>query len=180
NLVTAVTDKGDDSSLYRTALLLKRKYIGQNLARMLFIRQGVDGGNGGVARELFDIRLRVSAENSPMNHAAKHAGGVFDRLAATDLDFGRRQKNDLPAQCANADIERNARARGRLGEKHGPDLVRQRPAGMPPSLLLQRHGVGQDCFNLRRLQLFNGKEVSHANASMRAEGRARLSPARPR
>ena len=77
---------------------------------MLVVRQGVDGGDGGVVRKLLDVALGERAEHDAMHHAAHHPRGVFDRLAAPKLQLAGRQENDPAAQFANANLKGYPRA----------------------------------------------------------------------
>ena len=122
---------------------------------MLVVREGVDGGDLRVVRELLDVALGEGAEHSAVNHAAHHAGGVLDRLAAAKLNLAGRQENDLAAQLADADLEGDAGARGGLGEDHGPGLAGQRQLGVLAAFLLQLRGVGQDGVHVRAGQLLD-------------------------
>jgi hypothetical protein len=47
-----------------------------------------------------------------VNHSSERARSVLDRLAASELKVVRVQEHHLPAEFANADLERNPRARG--------------------------------------------------------------------
>ena len=72
---------------------------------MLLIGQRIDGGNGRIPGEFFHVLLRIGAKDGAVHHPSQHARGVFDRLAAANLDFSRRQKNHLPAEFPNPNVE---------------------------------------------------------------------------
>src|SRR5262249_16889341 len=93
---------------------------------MLVIRERVDGRQLGILGEILDVRLRKGADDRAMDHAAEHARGVLDVLPAAKLDFAGAEKHRLSAQFPDADLERNPRAGGGFGEKHGPNLARER------------------------------------------------------
>ena len=121
---------------------------------MLVIGQRVDGRDAGKFGEFLHVALRKRADDRAVNHPAQHARGVLDRFAAAQLDFVRVEKHRLAAQFANADLEGNPRARGRLGKHQRPDLSGQRLLVAPRPLALEHDGVAQDFLNVRARQFF--------------------------
>ena len=121
---------------------------------MLVIRQRIDGGDLGKFREFFHVGLRIGADDRAVNHAAQHAGGVLDRLAAAQLNVIGVQKHHPGTQFADASLERDAGARGGLGKNQRPRLARERLCRMRAALAFDRGGVVQDFFKIRRRQLF--------------------------
>ena len=93
HIAGAITKKGDRFAPDRPALFLECENVRKDLARVLLVGQRVDGGNAGVAGELFDVALGVGTEDCPVHEAAQHTGGVFDRLAPAKLNLVRRKKN---------------------------------------------------------------------------------------
>jgi hypothetical protein len=60
---------------------------------------------------------------SPCTKREQHAGGVLNRLAATQLDVVPVQEERVSAQFVDADLEGHAGAGGRLREDHRPRLA---------------------------------------------------------
>ena len=123
HIARAITDECHHATANRSALFLKRKNVGQNLAWMLLISQCVDRGNLRILRKLFDIALRVGADHTTVNHPAEDARGVLHRFAATHLDFVGDQEQRVAAEFVNTHVERHAGARRGLGENHRPRLA---------------------------------------------------------
>ena len=96
--------------------------------------------------ELLDVALCERADDRAVNHAAQHAGGVLDRLAAAQLNVIGIEKHRLPAQFADADLKRNPRARGRFGKDQRPGLAGQRLGFMLAALAFEPDGVAQNFY----------------------------------
>ena len=121
---------------------------------MFLVGQRIHGRHAGVLGELLDIALRVRANDRAVNHPAEHARGVLDQLAAADLNVLRAQKQRLPAQFADADLERDARARGRLVENERPGLSGQRQARVTAPFAFHGGGGRQNLLHIHRGQFF--------------------------
>ena len=154
HVARAVADERDGFAFDRAALLLKRENVRENLARMLVVGQRVDGRDAGKFRELLHVALRERADDRAVDHAAQDARRVLDRLAAAKLDVRRAQKHRLPAEFADADLERQPRARGLLGKHQRPRLAGERLLFVTAALALENGGVAQDFFNVRDRQFF--------------------------
>ena len=107
-----VADERHHLPANRPAAFLERENVRQNLARMLIIGERVDRREARKRGELLDIPLRERADHRAVDHPPEHARGVLDRLAAAELDVVRTEEQRVPAQLANADLERHPRARG--------------------------------------------------------------------
>src|SRR6185436_15206844 len=116
HIASAIPDKRDDLAFDRAALFLKRENVGNNLARMLLIRQRVDRGNAGVGGKFLDFRLGKCAEDRALNHPPENARSVLDRLAAPKLNFVGCKEDGFAAEFADADFKRDTRSRGGFGE----------------------------------------------------------------
>lgn len=60
--------------------------VGEDLARVFFVGEGVDGGDSGVVVEIDEVLLGEGADDGTVHHATEDACGVFDRFAASELD----------------------------------------------------------------------------------------------
>jgi len=58
-----------------------------------------------------------------VNHTAEDARGVFDGLAAAELDVILGKEHDVSAKFADADFKRNTSPGGSLGKNDGPSLA---------------------------------------------------------
>ena len=116
HIAGAIADERDYFASNGPALFLEGEDVRQDLARVLVVRKGVNGGDLGVAGEFLDVALGEGAEHGAVDHAAQDAGGVLDGFAAAKLDFAGWEENDLAAQLADADLEGDAGARGGFGE----------------------------------------------------------------
>ncbi len=110
----------------RPALFLECHDVGHDLAGVRGVRQPVDDGDGGGAGQLVQRFLPEGADHHGVDIAAEHAAGVGDRLAMAELHLLAREHHGLAAHLADADIERDARARRRLLEDQRDDAVLQR------------------------------------------------------
>ena len=115
--------------------------------------------------EFLDVELGEGADNSAVNHAAEHAGGVLDGFAAAELDFECAQKHGVAAQFADADFKRDARAGGGLGEEQGPDFAGQRERVVAAALLLHTDGGGEDVFHVLPRHFLQAQEMFHGDSS---------------
>src|ERR1017187_5252022 len=111
---------------------------------MLVVRQRIDGADAGA-----------------MNHAAHDTRGVLDRLAAAELDVHRAQKHRQPAEFADADLERQPRARGLLGKHQRPSLAGERLGLVMAAFAFENCGVVQNFVKVRAWQIFQFQQMFH-------------------
>ncbi len=88
---------------------------------MTEIRQTVDDRDGAVLRQILDVGLLERADHHAVEVAREDADGVLHRFAARDLHIVCVEERAVAAELVRADLERRARARGRLleDECHG-------------------------------------------------------------
>ena len=156
-----VPDKSDPQLVEIPPCLADAEQIRQHLARMLLVRQRIDGGDAAELGEDLHVALRKRADHRPVQHPPHDPGGVLDRFAPSKLDIVRRQKNHIPAQFPNSHLERDARAGGRFGKHQGPAFVPQRMRGMTPPLGLHHSGQRDNFFDLRLGQRLNREQMLH-------------------
>lgn len=65
--------------------------VGEDLAGVLVVREGIDGGDAGVAGEIDNILLGEGADYGAVDHSPEYSGGVHDGFPAAELDivFGK-------------------------------------------------------------------------------------------
>jgi len=102
----AIADERDGFARNRPPLFLECENVRENLARMLVVRQRVDGRDAGKLGEFLDVALREGADDRAVNHAAQHARGVLDRLAAAKLNVIGIEKHGPAAEFVDADLKR--------------------------------------------------------------------------
>ena len=91
------------------------------------------------------------------------AGGVRDRLPDAELDVVLGQGGRRAAQPGDPDLERDARAVGRLLEEHGDVAPVERPLG--PSAGLDRVGEVEDLAELGSIEIGQVDEVASLERS---------------
>ena len=128
--VVAVADIGEPDAFQVAEVPAEGQQIGQGLARVMVVGQGIDDGNARGVGELFERRLRERAYDDRGRVARQHARGVGKRLATTELQVVRAQHDREHAEPVRGDLERYARARRLLVEQAGDRLAV--PRGGPP------------------------------------------------
>src|SRR3990170_4743766 len=146
--VVAVPHKGDPHLVQLEAPLLGGHQVGENLARMVIVRQPVDHGNGSRGGHLLGDGMGICPDHDPVGVPGQNACGVPDGLPPPDLRVRRGEKKGVPPQSCHPDLERRACPRGCLLEHHRQRLARQgaRSAPLSPSPLPGPSGrdEGQD------------------------------------
>ena len=129
---------------------------------MISVREGVDDRHTGSGRQLLDGAVLVPADDDALHEAGEHPGGVGGRLPAAHLHArlpAGGQEEAVAAELGDADLERDAGARGLLGEDQGERLARERVAVRRRVLL---HGVREleDTSELARGEIHETAEVT--------------------
>ena len=116
--VVAVADVGDRAAAQRPEPLLQREEVGERLAGMLLVGERVDRrAAAAAAANSCSSVLREGPDDHGVDPAFEVARDVGDRLAAAERDVGL-QRDDMPAELADRDLERRPRAQRRLVEQH--------------------------------------------------------------
>ncbi len=89
---------------------------------------------GSVARQFLDVRMIVRPHDQPVEVTAQHPGRIGDRLPASELYIVIVQEYGIPSKLPDPHLERNPRARARLGEYQRPGLVLERRRNMATAL----------------------------------------------
>ena len=124
--IVAVANPGDGFALDGATVLDEGENVGQNLARVIFIRQTIYHGHARMFGKGFDARLLEGANHHNIHHAADDARGVFNRLAAPELAVARGQVHDAAAKLVHARLKTHARARAGFFKNHRQRAVGER------------------------------------------------------
>ena len=130
----AVADERDRQAGEGALVLLDGQQVGEQLAGVVVVGEGVDDRHPGVRRHLLDRVLAVGAPHDHRGLPAEHPRHVGDRLALADAGQGAVDQHRVPAELGDAGGERRLRAQRRLvvdggdGERAGERLrVVRRP-----------------------------------------------------
>ena len=96
--------------------LAQGEQVGERLAGMVQLGEHVDDGDLAVLGELGERGIGPGAHADRAHVPREHERGVAQRLAARELQLVRAQHQSVPAELVDSDLERDARARGGLGE----------------------------------------------------------------
>jgi len=100
-----VADESEFLPFPATEFFFDCQQIGKNLARMLIVREGIDDGKIGVVGEIDDVLLGEGTDDHAMDHSAEHTGGVFDGLAAAELDVVGGEEHGKAAEFTDANLK---------------------------------------------------------------------------
>jgi hypothetical protein len=89
--IIAVAAIGQGQARQLAEVLLDGEQIGQNLAGVKLIREGVDHGDLGIFGKDFQLPLVVGANGNGVQVAGENAGRILQRLAAAHLHRRRHQ-----------------------------------------------------------------------------------------
>ena len=134
--------------------------IGDSLAGVLLVGEGVDDGDRRGVGEVDERLLRVGAGDDAVDVAAEHARDVGHRLALAEADFALAEIDRLAAELLHRDVEADVRPQRRLLEQE-----RQRLAGEEARIAVALHLDGEvdDAAQLFRRQVSDGKQVAAAH-----------------
>src|SRR4051812_24509337 len=124
--VVGVTDPSDSFASDRPAVLDIGKDVGDDLTRMILVRQSIDHRNARMRREALYDALLEGADHDDVDHARQHFGDVLDRLAAAELRVARAQKDCCATELRHTRFEGHPRARRALLEDHAQGPATQR------------------------------------------------------
>src|SRR5580704_222024 len=97
--VVAIADVGELQPAQAAKTLLKRKEIGERLARMVTVGKRVNHRNRGVLSKRVDGLLRERPRNDPVNPAFETSCHVRNGFALTQFCFGMVEKNGRTAEA---------------------------------------------------------------------------------
>jgi hypothetical protein len=162
--VVPVAQVGDRQAGELAALLADGEQIGQALARVLEVRQRVDHGNGRRGREQLQALLFERSHDDRIHVPRQRPTRVLDRLAAPELQLGRRQRDGVTACRLHGDVERDPRPGRGLLEDQG-DRAPGQSVGVVAGLGLDLGGQVEQVAELARGQVVDRQEVSVVHRS---------------
>ena len=121
--IVAITDVGQRLSGQITMGLAHREEVGQGLAGVLEIGEGIDHRHGGPVGVIHQLLLGEGAHGQHIAVATEHPCGVFQGLATTQLRHLGIEVHRLPTQAGHRHLEADAGAGGGLGENQPQDPV---------------------------------------------------------
>ena len=143
--VVVVPGPGDLAPAEGPALLLEGHEVGQHLAGMRLLGEAVDHRNRRMRRHFPHVVMGEDADDDRIDIARQDARRVGDGLAPAELHFPSGQHDQLAAELAHADVERDAGAGRRPVEDHRQRLAgertRRRLRALDPRRLHRRGGV---------------------------------------
>ena len=121
-------------------VLADRQQVGEQLAGVEVVAEGVDHGHGRAGRHLLQAGLaRRCASTMAETMALEHAGRVGRGLLAAELAVRGGDDERAPAEVGDADGERDPRAGRRLVEDDG-DGLRALERSLRPAVALELVG----------------------------------------
>jgi hypothetical protein len=160
--VVGVADPGHGAAGNRAALLDEGEDVGQDLARVVLVGQSVDDRHPRMGGKALDLGVLVGADHHDVDHPRDHAGGVFDRLAATQLRVAGGDVNDRSAELVHARFEADARARTGLFKHHRERAVAQRLVELVAlEAILDDRGAREHVFDLIAREIGKLQEVTY-------------------
>ena len=103
--VVAVAHVGGTHTGRIAESLADRHDVGQPLAGVMGMGEGVDHRHVGVLGQFHHLAVVHGADDDGVDEARQHLGGVLDRLAAAQLHVAARQHDGGAAQPGDADLE---------------------------------------------------------------------------
>ena len=100
-----------------------REEVGQGLAGVLEIGEGIDHRHGGPVGVVHQLLLGKGANGQNIAVATEHPRGVLQRLAAAQLRHLGIEVHRLATQTGHRHLEAHAGARGSLGENQSQDPI---------------------------------------------------------
>ncbi len=103
-------------------LLADGHQVGERLAWVQFVGQPVDHGHCGVLGHLHDGAVLEGAQHQQVHVSRQDAGGVGDRLPASDLQVAVGEEDRLASELRHPRFEADPGSSGRLLEVEPIDL----------------------------------------------------------
>jgi hypothetical protein len=116
--VVAVSDVGEVKALRGAEALFEGEEVGDGLAGVLEIGEGVDDGDPGAGRDFGDGLVRVGAEDHDGHPALDVVGHVGEGFAFAEGRLRLIDKDGVAAEGVDGGFEGEARAEGRFLEEH--------------------------------------------------------------
>ena len=159
--VVAVAHIGHRKAALAPLVLADREQVGQDLARVERVGQGVDDRDVGPAGDLLDLGLRKGAQHDAVVEVLQDLDGVLHRLAARERRVVVGHHAGVGPQAVGADLEGVARAQGRLLHDDGDRLPGKGRVMLPggPCRLLAGGSLKDERY-LRRREVHKTQQVA--------------------
>ncbi len=144
--VVAVADVGEVEAAQVAEALFEGHEVGNGLAGMLEVAEGVDDGDARVLRHFCDGLVGVSAQHDDLDPALDVARDVGQGFALAEGRLGLVDEERGAAEGVHRRLEGEARAQGGLLEEHDHLLRVERPAirgGVGLDVVGEREHAGQ-------------------------------------
>ena len=106
--VVAIADEGQSETAQVPFLLADGKQVGQRLAGVFAVGEGVYHRHAGISCQSLQGLLRKGAGGDGIHIAAEHAGHIGNRFPLSQTDFGRGEIDRLAAQLAHGHLKADA------------------------------------------------------------------------
>ena len=158
--VVPVPEVRQDSPVEVAEMLADREEVGQRLAGVLEVREGVDHRDRRRGGEDLQALLLEGPEHDRVDVARQDTTGVLDRLTATQLELRRGQHDGVRAELFHPDLERDTRAGGGLLEDQRDRSAGQR-SGVRAPIRLQCRAEVDELGELGSGEVVDAQVVTH-------------------
>ena len=156
--VVAVSDVRHLAVLEAAEALPDGEQVGQDLAGVLDLGQGVDDRNAGEPGQLAEVGVMTQPGHHQMHVTFEDAGRVRHRLAHAYLNVLLAERDRCSAQPRDPHLEGDPGPVRWLLEEHGHELARQGP--LLPATRFDLAGQVQNGEELRSIEVGNAQEVA--------------------
>ena len=160
--VVAITDVGQGQALQLPEGLPQGEEVGEGLAGVLLVGEGIDHRDRGPMGIVGQIGLGEGTDRQGIAVATQHPGRIGDRFAPTHLGDKRQQVNGLAAKAGHGHGEADPGAGGRLGEDQAQNPARQIEA---LATCLELGGQSEQGLRLGSVQIAGREKISAGEAS---------------
>ena len=171
--VVAVADISEMNFLEIAEMFLQGEEVGERLAGMFELAEGVDHRNVGVGGHLFDDRMAEGAQHDEVDPAFEVVGDVVERLAGIEAAGRLVDEEGAAAQAVHAGFEGEAGAQRGLLEEHDHLLAGEHAAEVRGALL-QHGGEAEEREDFGGGEVVDGDEIAGRKRFRQQAGRVRL------
>ena len=104
--VVSIADPSHAQAVERTAeVLANGHHVGQQLHRVVFVREPIDDGNGRVARQGLEAIVAKGSIDRGVHVSAQHARRIFDGFTPPELSVLGYECHRMSTELVDADLE---------------------------------------------------------------------------
>ena len=133
--------------------------VGQDLARMFPVGQGIDHRHGGIFGQFPEAAVGMDPGHDAVHIAGQDPGHIGHRLPDAQAHLLRPQVKPIAAQLLDAHHKAGFGAEGGLFEKQGDAFAAQGRGGGPGRRGFQFQSPADQALGIRRGQVGNGKKM---------------------